>query len=78
MKAFSELLAHNDLIDAFFLDPHMTDPKTHIPPSIDVYAQDTPSPEFVVQIEQLLARRDEILRILKKMEADQIAAQQGF
>ena len=55
MKAFSEFLTHNDFIDAFFLDPHMTDPKTHIPPSVDVYPQDAPSPEFVIQIEQLLA-----------------------
>jgi hypothetical protein len=55
MKAFSEFLAHNDLIDAFFLYPHMADAKTHIPSSIDVYAEDATSPELVIQIEKLLA-----------------------
>jgi hypothetical protein len=55
VKALSEFLTHNDLIDALFLNPHVSDAKTNIPSSIDVYAEDAPSPEFVIQIEQLLA-----------------------
>ena len=78
VKALSEFLTHNDLIDAFLLNPHVTDAKTHIPSPVNVYPEDAPSPEFVIQIEQLLAWGDKILRILEKVEADQIAAQQGF
>ena len=75
VKAFSEFLAHNDLIDTLFLNPHMADAEANVPSSIDVNAEDAPSPELVIQIEQLLARGHEILGILKKVEANQIAAQ---
>lgn len=37
VKALSEFLTHNDLIDALFLNPHVSDAKTHIPSSVDVY-----------------------------------------
>ena len=78
MEALSELLAHNDLIDAFFLDPHMTDAEANVSSSIHIYAEDAPSSELVIQIEQLLAWGHEIFGILKQVEAYQIAAQQGF
>ena len=55
VEALSELLAHNDLIDAFFLDPHMTDAEANVSSSIHIYAEDAPSSELVIQIEQLLA-----------------------
>ena len=55
VKTFSEFLSHNDLIDAFFLNPHMADSEANVPSSIDVYAEDAPSSELVIQIEQLLA-----------------------
>ena len=55
VKTFSEFLTHNDLIDAFFLNPYMADSEANVPSSIDVYAEDAPSSELVIQIEQLLA-----------------------
>ena len=78
VKAFREFLTHNYLIDALFLNAHMADAEANVPSSIDVNAEDATSPELVIQIEQLLARGHEILSILKKVEANQIAAQQGL